>query len=116
MHEYTKLRDGRGPLTGGDHHPLLSPVTIQKNKKGLCRKEKHMNNPEYSPAILFDDTAFEIGDMAEITLTIGESLAGKISSIEKETFSIDVPEKNQSKIYTYRYSDVMAMKMLNTSK
>lgn len=109
-------RGGGGPLTDGVYHPLLSPVTIQKNKKGLCRKEKHMNNPEYSPAILFDDTAFEIGDMTEITLMIGESLTGKISSIEKETFSIDVSEKYQSKIYTYRYSDVMAMKMLNISK
>lgn len=71
-----------------------------------------MNNPEYSPAILFDDTAFEIGDMAEITLIIGECLVGKISSIEKETFSIDVSEKYQSKVCTYRYSDVAEMKMI----
>lgn len=72
-----------------------------------------MNHPEYSPAILFDDTAFEIGDMAEVKLIIGECLIGKIHSIEKDVFSVDVSERFHSKILTYRYSDVAEMKMID---
>ena len=75
-----------------------------------------MNHPEYSPAILFDDTAFEIGDMAEVKLIIGECLIGKIHSIDKYMFSVDVSEKFHSKILTYRYSDVAEMKMIDIPK
>jgi len=75
-----------------------------------------MNHPEYSPAILFDDTAFEIGYMAEVRLVVGKCLIGKIDSIEKETFSVNVPEKYHSRIYTYRYSDVAAMKMIDNPR
>ena len=75
-----------------------------------------MNYPEYSPAIIFDDAAFEIGDMAEVKLIIGECLVGKIHSIDKDMFSIDVSEKFHSKILTYRYSDVAEMKMIDIPK
>ena len=72
-----------------------------------------MNHPEYSPAILFDDTAFEIGDMSEVKLVTGDCLIGKIHSIEKDMFSIDISERFHSKILTYRYSDVAEMKMID---
>lgn len=75
-----------------------------------------MNHPEYSPAILFDDTAFEIGDMTEVKLVTFDCLVGKIHSIEKDVFSIDVSEKFHSKIHTYRYSDVMEIKVIDIPK
>lgn len=75
-----------------------------------------MNHPEYSAAILFDDTAFEIDDMVEVELIVGECLVGKIHSIEKDNFSIDVSKRYHSRIYTYRYSDVKGMKLVRNPK
>ena len=99
------------PLQGMTDSAYSAPQLLKKQKR-LFQKGVTMNHPEYSPAIIFDDAAFEIGDMAEVKLVIGECLIGKIHSIDKDVFSVDVSERFHSRVCTYRYSDVEEMKII----